>query len=465
MMPRLLLFIALLPLSALAQLQVFLVTGATETSVGALVNVGTASPGDTVTARFTVRNLGSAPAVLNTLSLSGSGFSFSSVPSLPYTIPPYTGSPVSEAEFDVAFAPSDILTYDAFLLVNTINVILQGTGAPSAVLTLAASNTPIAAGSIVDFGSVLSGQTTSLTFHLSNPGSTGITVGALSVTGARFKGPIGTSAPISLAPGQTVPFQVEFLPNSGQAFQGTLAVDQRTFALTGQGLNPPLPQASLVFGSSVGQSAQQNTISIPLAAASQVSGTGTLTMTFQPSVQGVQDDPAIQFLSGPVRHATVTISPGNASAMFDGGQADLAFQTGTTAGTITFTLTLNGGTEPAAQATLTIAPTAVSFQSVTCVRLLGELNVSVTAFDNTYSASQLSFTFYDKKGAEIQPGAIQVDAASIFRSYFTSTQTGGAFGLLAAFPVSGDTSQIMSVSVQITNSAGVKSVTGITIGN
>jgi hypothetical protein len=130
-------------------------------------------------------------------------------------------------------------------------------------------------------------------------------------------------------------FTVKFQPAAGQAYQGALAVDQRSFVLTGQGLNPPLPGASILFGSSVGQSAQQNNVSIPLASASQISGTGTLTMTFQPGVQGISDDPAVQFLSGPPREASITISPGDTYAKFDGGQQDLAFQTGTTAGTIT----------------------------------------------------------------------------------------------------------------------------------
>ncbi len=462
MISRILLFAALLPLSALAQLQVFFFDGATETAVGAVVNVGTASPGDTVEVRFRVRNIGTGPATLTTLSLAGDGFSISAAPSLPYIIAPYTGSPASEAEFRVAFSPTDVASYDAFLLVDTINIILQGTGAPSALLTLAGSTTPLAAGAIIDFGSVASGNTKSLTFTLSNPGSAGITVNTLSVTGASFKGPIGAPAPISLAPGQSLPFQITFQPTSGQSSQGTLAVDQRSFVLTGQGLNPPLPSATIVLGASVGTSAQQNTISISLASASQVSATGTLTMKFQPSVQGVTDDPAIQFLSGPLRQATISVSPGDTTAKFDGNQPDLAFQTGTTAGTITFTLTLPNGTQ---QTSLPILPAAVTIETATSVRRIGEIDVSITAFDNTYSASQLGFTFYDKSGAIMQPGLIHVDATSDFKQYFASTQTGGSFSMLAAFPVTGDASLIVGATVQVTNTVGATTTARITIGN
>src|SRR5262249_27510642 len=157
-----------------------------------------------------------------------------------------TGSPTSEAEFRVAFSPTEVASYSAFLLVNTINVILQGTGARVAVLTVEGSTTPLAEGSTVDFGQVKAGSIEVKTFTLTNPGSKPITFAALPVPGAAFRGPIGATAPIQLAAGQAASFQVAFSPQSGQATQGSLAVDKRTFVLKGQGLNPPLPKASIV---------------------------------------------------------------------------------------------------------------------------------------------------------------------------------------------------------------------------
>lgn len=446
MIARMLLLVSLLPLSAVAQIQLFQFDGTNETPVGASVDVGAASPGDTLEVRFRVRNIGSGPAVLQTLSLAGAGFKISATPSLPYTI-----APGSETEFRVAFSPASAGSYSAFLLVNTINVILRGTAVPSAVLTLTGSNTPLAAGAVIDFGSVVRGGSRLQSFTLTNPASAGITVGALAVSGPGFRGPTGASAPIQLAPGQSASFQVAFEPQSGQPAQGTLTVDQRSFKLTGLGLDPPLPGASIVFGSSTGVSAQQNSVSIPLASASPVSGTGTLTMEFHSSVTGVTDDAAIHFLPEPKRVATVTISVGDTAAKF-GTQSSILFQTGTTAGTIVFKLTLPNGAQ---QASLTIAPASINFDLAHGVRRVNDLDVSITGFDNTYSASQLAFTFYDKSGATMQPGVIRVDATSDFRLYFNSSQTGGAFGLLATFPVSGDATQVAGVDVQITNSVGV----------
>jgi hypothetical protein len=461
MIPRLLLFASLLPLSALAQLQVFQFDGTNYTPVGAVVNIGTAAPGDTLISRFRVRNMSSAPVVLQTITLAGEGFTIQSSPSLPYTLPPYVG-PTSEAEIDTNFSPTIIASYSATLAINSVSIILLGTAAPTATLSLSGSTTPLVAGATVNFGSVAVGSLQTQGFLLANIGTIAITVGTLTVSGADFTGPTGLTAPVQLQPGQTATFQVTFTPQSGTLAQGVLTVDARTFNLAGQGLSAPLPSATITFASTVGGSAQQNSISISLASASQVSGTGTLTLSFQSSVTGVTDDPAIQFLSGPLRMATVTVSPGETTAQI-GGQPNIAFQTGTTAGTITFSLTLENNAPQ--QATLTIPPAQISLASFTAVREFGSLNVAFSGFDNTYSASQLQFTFYDLKGLALGQGPISVDAASQFQQYFATTQAGGSFSLLATFPVAGDTTQIGFVMAELTNSAGTVMAQQIPIEN
>jgi len=447
MIRRLLLCCALVPLAALAQIQVFLFDGTIETPIGALVDLGSAAPGDTLSTRFHVRNVGEGPVVFQTLSIAGSGFTISQTPELPYTI-----APGSSAEFRVAFNPTSIGTYSAFLLVNTINITLRATVTPSAGLAVGDGNTPLAAGAVIDFGSVPVGSSRLQNFRLTNLNNASITVVALLVTGVGFSGPIGAAAPIQLAPGQSASFQVAFEPRTGQPVQGTLTVDQRSFVLTGQGLEPTLPTASIQLGSTAGTSAQQNNVSILLAAPSQVSDFGTLTMAFQPSVAGVTNDAAVQFLSGPTRSATVTISPGDTVAMF-GMQSSIAFQTGSTAGTIVFTLTIPN--TPTQQISLTIPPAPINLDTAGAVRRIGNLDVSVIGLDNTYSASQLAFTFYDSKGATIAPGVISVDTTSNFHQYFfPSSPVGGQFALLATFPVAGAVNLIAAFDVQITNSVG-----------
>jgi hypothetical protein len=206
MIRRLLLCCAVLPLTTLAQIQVFLFDGTNETQVGALVNVGSATPGDTLETRFRVRNIGAGPAVFQTLSLSGSGFRISTAPSLPYTI-----APGSETEFRVAFNPTTVGTYSASLLVNTITITLLGSVAPSVALTVGGGKTPLPAGAVIDFGSVQQGKSQLQILTLTNPNNATLTVNTLAVTGAEFRGPIGATAPIQLTSGQSVSFQIAVL--------------------------------------------------------------------------------------------------------------------------------------------------------------------------------------------------------------------------------------------------------------
>jgi Abnormal spindle-like microcephaly-assoc'd, ASPM-SPD-2-Hydin len=451
--------------SPLEQLQLFVFNGTSDSPAGALVNIGVVAPGDAITTRFHVRNVGQGPATLGNPSLSGGdgGFAITSGLSPGYILAPYTAGS-AEPEIDVAFSSTVVDSYSATLAINGVSVILTGTAVASAALTVGSGTTPLSSGATVNFGSVDEGSTKTETFVLTNSGSASINLATLAITGAGFKGPIGLSAPLQLAPGQMASFQVSFTPTSGTLAQGVLTVDTRTFNLTGQGLAAMLPSTAIVFASTLAASAQQNSISIPLASPSQSSATGTLTLAFQSSVTGVSDDPAIQFLSGPLRKASVSISPGDTSAKI-GGQPSMAFQTGTTAGTITFTLALTN--EATQQATLTIPPSPVNLDddTISAVRLFGSLNVSFGGFDNTYSASQLAFTFYDTKGLALPQGAIDVDAASAFHTYFSTTQAGGTFQVLAEFPVTGNTALIGFVTAQITNSLGTSTAVQIPFGN
>jgi hypothetical protein len=353
-------------------------------------------------------------------------------------------------------------SFSANMVINNVSIVLTGTAAPTASLTLAGTTTPLPAGATVSFGSVAVGSNQSQGFILSNTGVTNLSIATLSVSGADFSGPTGLTAPVQLGPGQSETFQVTFTPQSGTPSQGVLTVGARTFILTGQGLAAPLPSATIVFASTVGASAQQDSLSISLSSAAQTSGTGTLTMSFQPSVPGVSDDPAIQFLSGPLRQASVSVAPGASSAMI-GGQPNITFQTGTTAGTITFTLTMNNGAQQ--QVTLNIPPSVVILDNFTAVRLFSSLNVSFAGFDNTYSASQVSFTFYDLNGLALSQGPIDVNASTAFQQYFSTTQAGGTFALLATFPVTGNTAEIGYVMATVANSTGVTTAQQIALQN
>ena len=419
--------------------------GVTEHPITGVYDVGKVSIGDTVDTRFHVLNTGPAAVILTALSVTGTGFSPAAMPSLGNTL-----APGAFVEFRVSFAPAAAGAYSATLIVNTISVILRGAAVPLAVVSVESSSAPLTVGATVDFGNVEKESSRVLTFTLSNPSATAISVATLAVTGTGFRGPLNAPSSVQLAAGQSVQFQIAFEPQTPQPAQGTLSVDRRSFKLTGHGFDPPLPAASIVFDAATLASAHPSKVSIPLAAPSKVSGTGTLTLQFQPSVPGVTDDPAVRFMSGG-RVTTITVNIGDTVAHF-GTQSDMTFQTGTTAGTLIFALQLPGETS---QAKMVVTPTAVSLDSSSGVRRTSDVDVSLTGFDNTRSISTLAFTFFDSAGRTIQPGVLRVDASADFQRYFQAGTAGGMFALRATFPVSGDATQVTGVEVEVTNSAGV----------
>ncbi len=448
---RVILAAALLQTGAWAQLQLLSYDGTTETPLAALYNAGSAAPGDTLNLRFRVKNLGAAAATVQTISVAGSGFKLTSPPLLPYTL-----ASQNEVEFGVGFSPTGPGSYSAALSVNTVSSTIFATAVPAALVSFGLAQ--LATGATANFGQTQFGTTISQTFTLMNPNSVSVTENAITVTGAAFRGPTGVTTPLQLSAGGSATFQITFAPAVAGQAQGTVTIDQRSFGLTGLGLSPPLPKGTISVSSAAAvSSAQQMNVSVVLASASQVPGTGTLTMTFQPA-NGLPDDASIQFLSGARRSATVTISPGDTIAKI-GGQTNFAFQTGTTAGTIVFTLTLPNSSNTY---TLPIAPAVVGIDTTSGELRVSDLDVNISGFDNTHSISQLGFTFYDKSGNVVLPGMIRVPAPPEFANYFASNQAAGAFTMLATFPVTGDATQIGGVDVQISNAAGTATTQRIT---
>jgi hypothetical protein len=184
---------------------------------------------------------------------------------------------------------------------------------------------------------------------------------------------------------------------------------------------------------------------VNLDGAAAASGSGTVTLEFQPAVAGVTDS-AIVFSTGAAT-LTFTYSAGDTQAHF-GGQTAVQFQTGTTAGALIFTATIGATT---VRQSIAFAAGPIGLSNVQGSRGPGSVTVQITAFDNTRTAGSLIFTFYDASGNPISPGGIVSDATKAFDGYFSTSSLGGIFLLNAVFPVTGDTSQIGSFDVQLAN--------------
>jgi len=161
----------------------------------------------------------------------------------------------------------------------------------------------------------------------------------------------------------------------------------------------------------------------------------------------VTDDTSIVFLSGSTRSLQFSVSAG-ASAVLINGQSSAEFQTGTTAGTITFSVS---GTP---SISFTIAPATISIETVTASnQTAGQLNLAVVGYDNTYSAGAMTFTFFDSTNHMIG-SPVTANFASNFQSYFAMYTSGSTFLVRISFPVEGNALLVATVAVTLSNSAG-----------
>lgn len=442
-MTRFGLALLLLPAVCLAQVQLTQ-NGA---PVGFTLQFSPIPANQSESSNLVITNVGTANVEIVTLALSAAEGGFSATGSLTGNLGEIL-KPGQSDTFAISFVPTAPGNYTGTLTIET------QTGAAAAYTTVSLTATagdPVAPPLSVnltssDFGKVALGQSSSQTVTLVNSSGAPMTVSPIAVSGAGYSLPSGFPGKLTVAAGGTAPFQVIFAPQQPHELNGTLTVGTQTFALTGSGyLVYPTP--SILVGSSVLQSRQSPSVSVQLSSPAPLDETFQVQLAFTPSAANATGDAAIQFMSGNPVNASVTIPKGKSAS------TPLAFQTGTTAGTIAFTLTPPTGA-PVTQS-FPIPPEIVGIDTATAVAESTQIVLSVTGFDNTHAASTLQCTFYDSKGDAIAPGAITADATSAFAQYFAANGTaGGAFGLRVAYPVTGDVTRVASVTFSITNPAG-----------
>jgi hypothetical protein len=373
------------------------------------------------------------------------------------------------------------VTFGTFYGTGIQPLISSGAGTPGS-LTFSYTDAsgvshPLSAGATVNFGSVQIGGAESFTFTLANPiaATSAVSVSEVSVSSGNFQIVNGLPAPDSIQPGSSASFQVVFEPTQSATptVTATLSVGVQSVNLTGIGVVQAFPTPSLNVTTGTVENQQQDYISVILPSPAPYATTDYLTLSFTPFVTGIATDPAVLFLQGSLSTVGVYFEQ-NAESGTVSNQTAIGFQTGTTAGTLTFTLCTLAATPCTAANTLatqsyTIAPQVVQIATVTGVTNDPSLVITLTGYDNTYSTGKLTFTFYDSNGNDLTPGGMTVDATSEFSQYFFAGQGyGGAFAMQASFPVSGTTTQtvqgttsttwagtdVYSVTVTLQNSAG-----------
>jgi hypothetical protein len=204
----------------------------------------------------------------------------------------------------------------------------------------------------------------------------------------------------------------------------------------------------------------QNTgVAVSLSAPATTQLDGTLTLTFTPNAAGTGPnyiDPMTQFIGG-----------GNFTILAGSSTANLAIQQGTTAGTITVTLTqltadgINVLPQPNPSLSVTVprlAPVITSgWPKITHQTSTG-FNVEFDAYSTPRDLSNVTFTFQAASGAQLQGTSFSFPLDGT--SWFSSAQgqdNGGTFWVSLPFTFSGDTSALGSVTVTLSNSVGPSS--------
>ena len=426
----LLLALVLAP-AAHAQFDLFLVEGSAQRIAPALYDFGSLYANESASAHFRLRNTSSAPATLNVLAVAGVGFTLTS-PALPIGL-----APLGTIDLSVVFRAIDTGAYSASLHSEGIAILLTATVAPRLTYRVDAGS-GTALGGPLDFGSVVRGYSTGRRITIQNETPLLLLIPAISVQGADFALLGAAPSGQALQPRQGGEFTIGFTPRTTGARQGSLTIGDRSYPLLGTGVDPPLPKPTVSLDLKPAASAQQGALIVRFDAPAETSGTGTATLDFSGTA-----DAAIAFASGG-RRTTFTIAPGDL-------QAVLPFQTGTTAGVLTFTVQVGGSID---QQSVTIAAVPPSISATQAMRSASAVEIRITGFDNTRSLGALSFTFYDAAGNALAPGPIRTDAAADFARYFAGSDLGGVFLLRAVFPVTGDAALVASCEATLANSAG-----------
>lgn len=448
-LPRALFLVAGLLPAAQAQFHLSVVTGNTEQAVGTVYDFGPVASGDQSSTHFRIRNTSNASAMLTVLEVAGTGFMLSAGPSLPATL-----IPQAAVDFTVSFTASDPGSYSATISADGISAQLAAEVVAGLTYQVETAAGKISLGSSVQFGAVPLGQGTIVQFDIVNQTGLALPVPAILLSSGDFA--FSGAVPVGvLQPGQTSGFAVQFLPTAAGPRSATLTIGARNYGLAGTGIVLPLPNPQLTIDLSQAQSAQQGSVVVTLDRAAATSGSGTLTLVFQPAVAGAAD-PAIVFASGG-SSATFTFGAGDTEGHF-GAQSAEAFQTGTTAGTLVFTGQVGGAPpQQMVQQTVTIAAARVGVTAAEATRSTGSVAVQLNGFDNTRTAAALTFSFFDAAGNPLA-GPLDADGGPAFQAYFGGSNSGGSFLLRAVFPITGDPARIAFFEASIANESGTTTI-------
>jgi hypothetical protein len=179
----------------------------------ASLNFGNVAAGSSTTQNVQLSNTGNSSVTVTQVAASGAGISVSG-PGAPVTL-----APSQSLTLSVRFAPTAAGTTSGSVTVTNndgVNAVAAVTGTQ---VQPGLSLTPTSA----SFGSVVTGSTNSQTVQIKNSGTANLMVSQATVTGAGFS-LSGMALPMTLTPGQSGNFNVQYTPPSTGSVSGAVSI-------------------------------------------------------------------------------------------------------------------------------------------------------------------------------------------------------------------------------------------------
>ena len=247
--------------------------------------------------------------------------------------------------------------------------------------------------------------------------------------------------------------------NATAVFNGTIrvrvsdsggATDQRDFTFA---IGPPLGTVSLTGLTARTAPAQQMPLTLSLPAAYPAELQGTLTLAFTSTAVVPIDDPVVQFSTGG-RTVKFTIPANATTAVFP---SPLLLVTGTVAGTVAITGSIQNGPSGLSLTSTTVDATAPQMTTVAASRITGGLRVRIIGFSPERRVTDANFSFEVRVNSAIQRVDLTRPVGADFNAWYqnpASTPFGSSFQFEQLFGVAGDSSAIEAVTITLTNAQG-----------
>ncbi len=252
---------------------------ATQVPFGGTLMLPDTNPGATSTSAVVLTNRGTAPGVVNGVSVTGLGYEVTGVPLLPAEVK--AGAALS---FTLNFAPEQLGLHTGSLSVQLVDrtetFALEGLAkGPSYAYEFIRDSEvrPVQPDQVITMPDTLVNHTTSFLVRVRNAGNDEGEIAAISATGAGYSVTDLPILPAKLAAGGSVLFTLNFNPTQAGRFVGRLNVGADQFDLVGSGVGSLL-KFTLAIGGSITPLEDKAKITF-LPAAVGATSSATLTLT------------------------------------------------------------------------------------------------------------------------------------------------------------------------------------------